>query len=497
MFLYFRMGVTIIVSLYTSRIVINALGFADYGLYGVIGGLVTIFTFLNGSMSGASSRYIAIEIARKDFKRLRIIFSTLFASHILIALIVILLAETVGLWLLYNKLVVPEGQMTIAFWVYQLSLISTVFTITGVPYTAMIIAHENMKLYAYVSMSEVFLKLGIVYLLMIIPGQKLLVWAILLTAVSVGINLFYRFYVRTHYEGSALTIVRDKKLYREIFGYVGSDLIGNISVLAQGQGLNLLLNMFFGPTVNAARNIAYTVQGLSTQFSNGFLTAMRPQIIKLHGEGNDTEMMQLMYRGSKIGYYLMWIVTLPVLLNGAYIIHLWLGDYPDYTIPFLNVVLLISMVQALKIPRVMVFHALAKLKRTNIIVGTILILAFPISWIALRLGYGPMSVFWITFVDILVTEFVSVCILKRYIEFNIQQYLTKVHLRCLVISVISAIIPFAYTLYHPTASFVVLLLNCSICMISTCVTAFYIGLTKDERIMVLNVVKAKLKLKCK
>lgn len=491
LFLYLRMGISMIVSLFTSRVVIDALGFADYGLYGVIGGIVSIFSFLNGAMSGASSRYIAIELGRKDYNKLATVFSTLFFSHVFIAIIIFILVETIGVWMLYNKLVIPDGQMTIAFWVLQLSLLTSLVSIVSVPYTAMIIAHENMKIYAYVSLTNVFIKLGIVYLLVVIPGPKLMTWAILQAVVSIGITIFYRIYVRIHYEGSKLRIVKEFGLYREIFGYVGSDLIGNISVLAQGQGLNLLLNMFFGPTVNAARNIAYTVQGLSTQFSDGFLTAIRPQIIKLHGEGLDNEMFSLMKWGSKIGYYLMWLVTLPVMLNGAYLVHLWLGKYPEYTIPFLNIILLISLVQVLKTPRVMIFHALGKLKLSNIVVGTILIMTFPISWVALKLGYGPTSVFWISFIDILSSEFASIIVLKHYISFNGLEYLKKIHLRCFLISVLSALIPYLYSQWHPTTTFIGLILNCIICVLCTVPTIWFIGLNKDEKNKAISLILSK------
>ena len=196
-------------------------------------------------------------------------------------------------------------------------------------------------------------------------------------------------YVRNHYHGTDLHIVKDYSLYRSVFGFVSSDLIGNISVLAQGQGLNILLNLFFGPAVNAARSLAYSVQGITQQFSGNFLTAIRPQIIKLYGEGKVSEMISLMKQGSCMGFYLLWILVLPVMINAPVLLQLWLGKYPDYTVPFIQIILLISLVQILKSPRTMVFHALGKLKWPNIIIGTILVLVFPIAYIFLEMRLWP------------------------------------------------------------------------------------------------------------
>lgn len=490
--LYSRMALSMVVSLFTSRIVLRTLGFDDYGVYGVIGGVVTMFTFLNGAMSGASSRFIAIEVGKKDYKQLSTVFSTLFFSHVFIAGIVLVLSETVGLWLLMDKLVIPDGQMRIAFWVYQISIISTMFSITIVPYSAMLIAHENMKIYAYVSIVQVFLRLLTVYLLIVLPGSKLLVWSLLGLVIQIGVNIFYRIYVRMKYEGSEIRFVSEKSLYKNIFGFVGSDLIGNISVLAQGQGLNILLNIFFGPAVNAARSIAYSVQGITQQFSGNFLTAMRPQIIKLHAEGENTEMMTMMNRGSLMGFYLLWLLVLPVMINAHYVLELWLGEYPEYSVPFLQIILLISLVQVLKTPRTMVFHALGKLKKVNLYVGTILVMTFPIAYVFLKLGFGPTSVFWITLIDIFFTEFVSVVILKEFITFNGMKYLKDVHLRCFSAAILSALLPAIMKFYYPENEFIPVALNCMLCLVSMFAAIYLVGFSNNDRVLITGFIKRKI-----
>lgn len=487
------MALSMVVSLFTSRIVLRILGFEDYGLYGVIGGVVTMFTFLNGAMSGASSRFIAVEVAKKDYKQLSNVFSTLFFSHVFIAVIVLVLSETLGLWLLLNKLVIPDGQMQVAFWVYQISIVSTMFGITVVPYSAMLIAHENMKIYAYVSVVEVFLRLLIVYLLLILPGSKLLVWSLLGLGIQIGINIFYRIYVFRKYQGCKIHLASEKSLYKNIFGFVGSDLIGNISVLAQGQGLNILLNMFFGPAINAARSIAYSVQGIIQQFSGNFLTAMRPQVIKLHAEGDDSEMILLMKRGSLMGFYLLWLLVLPVMINAHYILKLWLGEYPEYSVPFLQIIMLISLVQVLKTPRTMVFHALGKLKKVNLVVGILLIMAFPISYFFLKFGYGPTSVFWITFVDILSTEFISITILKEYIKFDGWQYLKDIHFKCFIVSILSALFPILLKHYYPVNNFIPVALNCIVCIASALIVIYTIGFPYKDREKLMEFIKSKVR----
>lgn len=492
--LYVRTAISMLVSLYTSRVVLEVLGFADYGLYGVVGGVVTMFTFLNNGMSAASSRYISIEIARGDKKRTSDMFSMLFFSHVFIALIVLILAETVGLWFCMNKLEYPAAQYQTVFWVYQISIISTLFVITLVPYSSLLIAHENMKVYAYASIAEVVMRLLIVYLLYIIPGTKLIIWSLLALGVQLCMNIFYRIYVRRHYDGVEIHRTGAKKEYREIFGFVGTDLIGNMASLAQGQGMNILLNLFFGPTVNAARSLAYTIQGLAQQFSNNFLTAIRPQITKLHGEDNDEEMLKLSFRGSCMGFYLLMVLALPVMINIRYVLELWLGSYPDYTIPFLRIILLIALVQVLKTPRTMVFHALAKIKMTNLIVGTMLLLAFPAAYLFLKLGYGPTSVFWVTLIDILLTEIASTFILRRYIKYNIGRYFVNVYLRCIIIFILAGMIPAIMKAVYPTPTFWPVACNCVVCLLSTIFFIYLLGLNKVERQKLKEVAGRKLRL---
>lgn len=488
MFLYIRMLLIMGVSLYTSRVVLKVLGFEDYGLYNVVGGIVTMFTFLNGSLGAATSRYITFELGRKDYERLNKVFNIALAIHILIALIIVLLAETVGLWFFYEKMTIPKDRLNAAFWVYQISIVSCFFSLTQVPYNATIIAYENMKIYAYVGVVEVLLKLLIVCLLFISPIDKLIFYAILLCLLQIGIMLFYRYYCNSHFESCKVHIYRDKGLFKEMFSYAGSDLIGNISVLAQGQGLNLLLNVFFGPTVNAARGIAYQVQGAVTQFSNNFMTAVRPQIIKLYADGRPEEMMKLVKQSSCFSFYLMWLITLPIFFEADYILSLWLGDYPDHTVAFLRLILVLCLIQTIKTPRSTVFHATGHLKFVNMAVGGILCGAFPLAYLCLKFGLSPESVFWSANITMVLSEIASVVILTKYINFSVKDYVFTVYGRCLCVVAVSMALPEIIIRNLPVSGFVKLLVVCALTTVSIIFTVYLIGMDRTERQKVKDII---------
>lgn len=492
MFLYFRMFVIMGVTFYTSRVVLKTLGIEDYGLYNVVGGVVTIFSFLSGSLGAATSRFITFELGRKDYVRLKKTFNVAFVVHIFIALIIVLLAETVGLWLFYEKMIIPEDRLNASFWVYQISILTMFISITQVPYNATIIAHENMKIYAYVGLVETTVKLIIAYLIAVSPIDRLVFYAILLCLLQMGIMLFYRIYCVRMYDESRIHFYRDKKLYHEIFSYAGSDMIGNISVMAQGQGLNLLLNIFFGPTVNAARGIAYQVQGAVTQFSNNFMTAVRPQIIKSYAEGKTDEMWKLVIQSSCFSFYLMWMICLPICLEADTILRLWLGKYPDYTESFLILILILCLIQTIKTPRVTIFHAMAKVFWSNITVGVVLCLAFPLAYLFLRLGYSPNAVFWASNISMVLSEFVSIMVLRHFLEFSVYRYFMRVHARCVFVAVVSFMMPFLLFDKYMEAGFLRLIITCLISFLSVVITSLYLGMDKNTRNKLFELVRNKI-----
>lgn len=492
MFLYFRMFIIMGVTLYTSRVVLKTLGIEDYGLYNVVGGIVTMFSFLNGSLGAATSRFITYELGRNNYIRLNAIFNVALVVHILIALIIILLAETVGLWLFYEKMTIPEERLTASFWVYQISIFTMFVNLTQVPYNATIIAHENMKVYAYVGMIEVVSKLAIVYMITISPIDKLIFYAILLCVLQLFIMFFYRVYCIRHYQESHIKFSHDKKMYKDIFSYASSDLIGSLSVMAQGQGINILLNIFFGPVVNAARGIAYQVQGAVTQFSNNFMTAVRPQIIKSYAEGDINGMWKLVYQSSCFSYYLMWMICLPICLEADIILTLWLGNYPDYTVSFLILILVLCLIQTVKTPRSTIFHAMAKVFWSNITVGIVLCLAFPLAYLFLRFGWSPNSVFIASNITMVVSEFVSVIVLRHFIKFSVYDYFMKVHFKCILVSFVS--FSFAYIVYDKLgdSGFLRLVTTIIISIFSVGITSLYLGMDHNMRKTLFEIIRNKL-----
>ena len=492
MFLYFRMMLVMGVTLYTSRVVLKTLGIEDFGIYNVVGGIVIMFTTLSGSLGSATSRYITFELGRKDYVRLGQVFNVALLIHIAIAIIVIILAETVGLWFFYEKMIIPPERLDAAFWVYQISIFTCFFSLTQVPYSATIIAHENMQIYAWVGIAEVILKLIIVYLLVISPFDKLIYYAVLQCLIQIGIMFFYRSYCAKKYKESTLFIYKEKKLYREMFGYAGADMIGCISVLAQGQGLNLLLNVFFGPVVNAARGVAYQVQGAVTQFSNNFMTAVRPQIIKSYAEGDVKSMWILVKDSSCFSFYLMWMITLPIMLETDYILTLWLGKYPDHSVTFLNLVLILCLIQTLKTPRTTIYHATGHIKLSNIVVGSILCAAFPLAYLFLKMGMSPESVFWAANISMALSEIASVFVLKRYMDYSISKYLLQVHGRCILVAVVSCILPYFLFDKFMEPSFLRLIITCVLTTTFIGITVLTIGMDKDMRTKLLHIVYKKL-----
>lgn len=491
-FLYIRMFLIMGITLYISRIVLQVLGENDFGLYNVVGGIVTMFTFLNGALAGATSRFITFEIGRKDNIQLHKVFNVSLVTHFIIAFLIVLLAESVGLWFLYNKMIIPAERFNAAFWVYQISIVSCVLSIIQVPYNATIIAHEQMKIYAYVGVVEVVLKLMIAYLIKISAYDKLVSYAFLLFLVQALILLYYRIYCKKHFFECKYLLVKDLKMYKEMFVFASSDMIGGLSVLAQGQGLNILLNVFFGPAVNAARGIAYQLQGAVTQFSGNFMTAVKPQIIKQYAVGKVDEMMQLVIHSSCFSFYLMLLIVVPLCFEAEYVLTLWLGEYPDYTVSFLRLVLVLCMIQTLKTPRTTVYHATGKILIPNIVVGTILCLAFPVAYFVLKMGGNPDSVFWTAIICMILSEIASIIILHYMIACSVKEYILKVHIRCMFVTCVSLFIPLSICDRIELYGLSKLLITCLVTTVSILVTSYTLGIDKNLRNKIKGIIQQKL-----
>ncbi len=390
MMLYMRMGITMLVGLYTSRVALQVLGVSDYGIYGVVGGIVAFMGFLNGSMSGATSRFLTYELGRGTEGKLKETFVSAFWVHLIIAVIIFVLAETVGLWFLYNKLVIPDVRMDAAFWVYQFSVASAVLGITQVPYNASVISHEDMDLYAYIEIANVLLKLLIVYLLMVITIDKLILYAALYFAVSFGIAMYYRWYCIHYYEESHLTLTWDKEIVNKMLKFCGWDLYGNGCVVAKQQGINFLVNMFFGVTLNAGISIASVVSGTLSGFTSNITLALRPQIIKNYAQKDCIAMQNLMSQGIKYIILLQACCTIPFVLEADYVFHLWLDTVPPYAVLFCQWMFIASLFSASNGILIVAIHATGRIKYLSYISGSISVIQLPILYLLYSNGQNPI-----------------------------------------------------------------------------------------------------------
>lgn len=478
--LYVRMLFTMGVSLFTSRVVLNTLGVEDYGVYSVVGGIIAMFTFINGGMVSATQRYLNFEIGKGNLSRLKDVFSTSLQIHALIALIIAILGETVGLWFLYEELVIPPDRMTAAFWVYQCSIISCVIGIISVPYNADIIAHEKMSAFAYISILEVVLKLAIVYMLYITTWDKLIVYAVLILIVQLIIRFVYANYCKKHFEESHYHHKIDKSLFKEMFSFAGWSFWGNLSAILYTQGLNMMLNIFFGPIANAARGIAVQVQAAVQQFVSNFQVAINPQITKSYAIGELKQMHNLMFRSARFSFILLFFLTLPILINTEYILTLWLKTVPQDTVTFTRLMICTSLIYTIANPCVIANQATGKVKVYQAVVGGILLLIVPISYIALKLGAPAYSVFIVHFCIESVAQFARMYMLRNLINLPLRSYLKNIYIPIISVVLISSIAPI-YIYRNLEYGFISFIIVSAISCISVAITALYIGLTKEER----------------
>ena len=490
--LYVRMFLTMIVGLYTSRVVLNTLGVEDYGIYGVVGGVVSMLGFLNASMSGATSRFLTFELGRGDKQRLKDTFSSALIVHIGIALVVFVLAETVGLWFLTHKLVIPEGRMTAAHWVYQCSIFSAMLGITQAPYNATIIAHEKMDIYAYVEILNVTLKLLIVYLLVIGNFDKLILYALLVLAVSVLIMMVYRIYCIRHFSESHFHWIWNPAILKPLLSFSGWDLYGNGCVAARQQGTNFLINMFFGVVYNAAGGIASTVQGIVLGFTHQILTAFRPQIIKLYASGARHESIEMIYKAAKYSSLLIAVIAIPFCFQMDFILKLWLKTVPPSASIFCQLLLVSACINILRTPLMIGIHATGRIKRMSFVTGTCFLIGVFFVWIGYECGLSVEFAYVIAVAINLVLIMVVSYLLKRLIaEFSYRSYFMKsIFPVLLVISVSFLIIELLMVSIATSgvaAQMCRLLINLVICSF----LSFLLGINHEERRTFIRFVKTK------
>lgn len=478
--LYVRMLFGMLVSLYTSRVILQTLGVEDYGVYNVVGGVITMFTFLNSAMSSATSRYITFEIGKGNMEQLKKVFSTALQIHAAIALLIVTLGETVGLWFLMNELVIPDGRMEAAMWVYQCSIVTAVVTIMSVPYNADIIAHEKMSAFAYISVLEILLKLAIVYLLVVLPFDKLKVYAVLVLMVGILVRYIYTRYCHKHFEESHYIHRIDKSLLKEMSSFAGWSFWGNLAGILYTQGLNMMLNIFFGPVVNAARGIATQIQSVVTQFVTNFQMALNPQITKTYASGELAKMHSLMFRSARFSFMLLFFLSLPIMIETDYILTLWLGVVPENTAIFARIIIAISLIYTTANPCVIANQATGKVKVYQAVVGGLLLLILPISYIVLKLGAPAYSVFIVHFCVESVAQFARMYMLRNMIDLPLLSYVKNIYLPIMGVVLLSVVLPML--VYNNMQEGIIRFLIVGMtCVLSVAMTSLFVGMTRNER----------------
>lgn len=422
MFLYFRMILIMGVTLYTSRVILDKLGVEDYGLYQVVGGVVGILSFLNGTLSLGTSRFLTYELGTCNTEKLKRTFSTAFYTHAILALIIIVLMETGGLWFLYHKLVIPPERLSACFWVFQLSIFTTFIAITQVPYTATIMAHERMNIYAYISIFEAFAKLGVCYILSVTGMDRLIFYAILIAFVQMIVALFYRIYSIRCFAESKLQFVFDKKILKNMMGFSGWNILANISNMLGHQGTLVLINMFFSPVVVAAQAVAGQVSGAIMQFINNFRTAINPQVIKLYAAGNKEGSKKLTLQTTVYCFDLILLLGLPAIIVMDKLMNIWLVEVPEYAVAFTQWIIVKQIIGTFSASFYTPMMAANKMKVNSMAAVYLGIGEFVLLYVFLKMGFGPMWVQYLgIFVSIGFSLIVKPYVLIKQIDYSIKE----------------------------------------------------------------------------
>lgn len=489
--LYSRMVLILAVQLYSSRVVMQALGVDDYGIYNVVGGVVSIFAFLNAAMSSSTQRYITYYLGF-DKNKIGLVFSNCFFVHVIIAGIVLIFTETIGLWFLNNKLLIPESRMQAAFWVFQFSIASTIISILSVPYNACIIAHEKMSAFAYISIFEVLFKLGIALLIINISYDRLIIYAFLIMLAQLLTRQMYVWYCSKHFSSIKLNLSIDRFLLRELFSFVGWNVFGGISNVMYTQGINILLNIFFGPAVNAARGVAVQVQSVVTQFSQNFQTAINPQITRSYATGELKQMHNLIYKSSRYTFFIMLVMVLPVFLEAEMLLKLWLGNVIEWSVVFIRLMLLIVFVDSIANPLMIASAATGKVKKYQTVIGGTMLLIVPVSYILLKFNINPPIVFIVHLLFCLITFVLRLFIIKSMISLDLEEYLREVVWSILKVSGCAVVLPILlyFTLDNCLYNNALVILLSVVCAV---VSILMFGLKKGEKQFLIKYIKKYIK----
>lgn len=484
------MLVSLCVSLYTSRVVLEVLGVSDYGVYNVVGGVVGMFTFLNASMAGATSRFLNFELGKRESQQMKTIFNSAMIIHCLIALLIVIIAETVGLWFLNNKLVIPEQSMYAAQWVYQLSILASILSMTQVPYNASIMAEEKMSVFAYLDITSTFLKLCIVYLLLVTPGNKLIAYAALIAALNMGMMIAYRIYCIRHFPYTRISLrYIDKSTLKPMLKFSGWDLYGNLSVMVRTQGISMLANMFFGTIVNAAIGIASQVQIALNGFASNVTMALKPQIIKSYAAKDYEDMAQLLFRGAKFSFLIILFLALPILIEMPFVLRVWLKTVPEYTVWICRLALGFIFFSNMSVVLVTGVHATGDIKPSSLLNGSMYLSVLPLSFIAYKCHLSVYVPFILNVIFIFIGAMANFLYTKRYVTIlSFRKFFLQVVVRCIAVSVLASVLPLAISSYMHEG-WLRFIFVCIVSFAMTALLTLYLAMNSGERKLVFNYLK--------
>lgn len=493
LFLYVRMLLTIAVNLYAVRVIWQVLGIDDYGIYNVVGGIVLMFQFLNGAMISTSQRFISFELGRGDQESLKRTFSISVTTHILLSIAILVLAETVGLWFLNAKMNIPDDRMYAANWVYQCSVLAFLVGVVSVPYNACIVAHEHMKAYGYFGVLEVVLKLAIVYLLMIISFDKLIVYAVLVLCVAVVMRLIYGVYCHRHFAECCYRFVKDNKLMGDMFSFAGWSFVGNLGFSVRDQGVNILVNLFFSVTMNAAKGIASQVSYVVRGFTQNFQMALNPQITKRYAAGEIESMTQLLRAGCKYSFFLIMLLATPLYFAAGPVLSLWLDEIPPYAIGFLRLTLMVVLIDSMVSPIVTAIQATGRIKKFQIVISVIMFSTFPIAWLWLKIdSSNPYVVMYVLIIASIVGLYARLRLLQEQMTFSMTDFFRRVIFRVIATFAVNVgVTSFVYQVM-PLSSLTSLALFVALSIFLSITTIYLIGMTANERHYFYQMIKNKI-----
>lgn len=495
LFLYIRMGVVLIITLYTSRVFLRTLGVVDYGIFNVVAGFVTMFTFLNNAMSASIQRFFNFEKGKIKSGGISNVYTTAIYTQLFLAIILIVLIETIGIWYINNKMVIPDERMEVARCVFQISVISVVFVVMSVPFSGAVLAYEKMDFYAIVGIVDVFLKLGIALILPHVSYDKLITYAVLLLITTIISFILYVIYVKRKITDCYLESHFNKALFKSMVGFSGWHAFSAAGTMMGNQGINMIINLFYGPVVNAARGISYQVNSAIMGFVRNITIAGRPQMIQSYAEGNNNRSLKLMYGISKICFLSCYLMLLPICLEIDFVLGIWLGydSVPEYANVFTIWVLITSLICTLDSPVTTLVHATGKIRNYHVISTIVSLFALPIGYFALKYTNSPVSIFIVHFFLIVLGQVIGLFLLKQVYPFSIIEYVKCVILPLFSVAALSFIPPFILSFIEPGVFRFLSVLFISV--VSVVFFSYLLGLNKSEKELVMNFVNKVIKSK--